>query len=133
MQGKGNPNRSLRIFVLAGVLSLCSAAARGQEIRGAASAGSSASEAPEEIRALSDLIRGLQAQVQTLNSQLGDLRTEQERMSADARELKRELDLVKGQNATAPNGAINPYSSQPPKEIARQATSSLAAAGAADA
>jgi hypothetical protein len=126
MQGKGNPNRSLRIFVLAGVLSLCSVAARGQEIRGAASAGSSASEAPEEIRALSDLIRGLQAQVQTLNSQLGDLRTEQERMSAEARELKRELDLVKGQNATTPNGAINPYSSQPPKENARQATSSLA-------
>jgi hypothetical protein len=126
MQGKGNPNRSLRIFVLAAILPLCSVAARGQEIRGAASAVSSASEAPEEIRALSDLIRGLQAQVQTLSSQLGDLRTEQERMSAEARELKRELDLVKGQNATTPNGAINPYSSQPPKENARQATSSLA-------
>ena len=127
MQGKGNPTRSLRIFVLAGVLFLCSAAARGQEIRGAASAGSSASEAPEEIRALSDLIRGLQAQVQSLSSQLGDLRTEQERMSAEAGELRRELDVVKGQSATTPNGPINPYSSQPPKENARQTASALPA------
>jgi hypothetical protein len=127
MQGKGNPKRSLRFFVLAGVLSLCSVAARGQEIRGAASSDSSPSEAPEEIRALSDLIRGLQSQVQTLNSQLGDLRMEQERMSAEARDLRRELDLVKEQSATTPNGAINPYSSQPPKENARQTASALPA------
>src|ERR1700692_3419849 len=127
MQGNGNPNHSLRIVVLAGILSLCSVAVRGQEIRGAASSDSSAAAAPEEIRALSDLIRGLQAQVQTLNSQLGGLRMEQERMSAEARELRRELDLVKEQSATTPNGGMNPYSSPPPKENGRQTTSALPA------
>jgi hypothetical protein len=127
MHGNGNPKYSLRIVVLAGVLSLCSVAVRGQEIRGAASSDSSAAAAPEEIRALSDLIRGLQAQVQTLNSQLGGLRMEQERMSAEARELRRELDLVKEQSATTPNGGMNPYSSQPPKENGRQTTSALPA------
>jgi hypothetical protein len=95
--------------------------AHGQEVRSAASSSASASsEAPAEIRELSDLIRGLQAQVQTLNSQLGDLRAEQERTSAEARELRRELDLVKGQAAPAPSGPLNPYSAPVARDSASQ-------------
>jgi hypothetical protein len=120
MQGKRYPNLYLRIFLVAGVLVLGSAAARGQEFRGAASSGSSASETPAEVRALSELIRGLQAQVQTLNSQLGDLRLEQERASAEARELRRKLDLVITQGAPAANGPLNPYSAPPGRESAAQ-------------
>ncbi|HWY31440.1 MAG TPA: hypothetical protein VNX46_11825 [Candidatus Acidoferrum sp.] len=102
---------------------MCSISARGQEVRSAASSGSSASdtsETPAEIRALSDLIRGLQAQVQTLNSQLGDLRMEQERARAEARELRVELDHVKTQGGIAPGGPLNSYSAPASKEIAGQ-------------
>ena len=116
MQAKGYPKRWLRIIAAAGVLLLCSIAAQGQEVRDAASSSSSTSEPAEEVRALSDLIQGLQAQVQTLNSQLGDLRREQERASAEARELRRELDLMKVQGAPASSGPMNPYSAPPARE-----------------
>jgi hypothetical protein len=123
MQDKGNPKLSLRIILVAGVLFLCSVAAQGQEVRDAASSSSSGSETPAEVRALSDLIRGLQAQVQTLNSQLGDLRMEQERSNAEARELRRELDLVIAQGAPSSRGPLNPYSASPAKESAGQPAS----------
>ena len=71
--------------------------------------GSPSSGTPSEITELSELVRGLQAQVQTLNSQLGDLRTEQERASAESRELRRELEIMKGQGAPAASGPPNPY------------------------
>jgi len=123
MQAKSYSKRSLRFFVVTGILFVCSISARGQEVRSAASSGSSASdtsETPAEIRALSDLIRGLQAQVQTLNSQLGDLRMEQERARAEARELRVELDHVKTQGGIAPGGPLNSYSAPASKEIAGQ-------------
>src|SRR5580700_7578963 len=109
MHAKGYPKPSLKIFAIAGTLFLVAAAARAQESRSAPSSSSSVSEAPAEVGALSELIRGLQAQVQALNSQLGDLRVEQERANAEARELRRELDLVKTQGAPAASGPLNPY------------------------
>jgi hypothetical protein len=128
MQAKGYPKRILRILAAAGAVFLCCAAAHGQDARGAASSGeSAAAETPAEIIALADLIRGLQSQVQTLNSQLGDLRKEQERASAEARELRRELDLVKSQNSTGASGPMNSYSTAPAKEIAAQPVSNSTA------
>jgi len=123
MPGKGYSKLSLRISAAAVFLLLCVAAARGQEVRSAASSSSSPSEAPAEVRALSELIRDLQVQVQSLNSQLGDMRTEQERASAEARELRRELDLVKAQGAPGASGPLNPYSAPTPKESVRQVDS----------
>src|ERR1700676_1106787 len=123
MKDKGYPKVSLRMIAIAGVLFLCSVSAHGQDTRDAASSSSSAAEAPAEVRALSELIRGLQAQVQTLNSQLGDLRMEQERASAEARELRRELDLVKAQGAPAANGPLKPYSAPSATESAAQPVS----------
>ena len=120
MQAKDYPKLSLKIFVAAGVLFLCSVAAQGQEVRDSASSSSSPSESAAEVRELSGLLRGLQVQVQTLNSQLDDLRREQERASAEARELRRELDLVKAQGAPASSGPMNPYSAPPPKQSAMQ-------------
>jgi hypothetical protein len=120
MQGMGYTKLTLRICAVAGLLFLSSALAQGQEVRSAASSNSSASEAPPEIRALSDLVRGLQAQVQTLNSQLGDLRMQQERASAESRELRRELDLVKAQGATLASAPLNQYSAPPAKEVVQQ-------------
>jgi len=52
------------------------------------------------------LIRDLQAQVQTLNSQLSELRTEEQRTSEEARDLRRELDLAKGQMPSTSNAAL---------------------------
>jgi hypothetical protein len=123
MQVKGYPRLSLRMIAIAGALFLCSVSAHGQDARDAASSSSSASEAPVEVRELSELIRGLQAQVQTLNSQLGDLRMEQERASAEARELRRELDFVKAQGAPASRGPLNPYPASPAEESALQPAS----------
>ena len=123
MQGKGYSKPILKIGMAAFFLFLCSAVVQGQEVRSAASSSpsiSEASEAPGEIRGLADLIRGLQDQVQTLNSQLGDLRMEQERASQEARELRRELNLVTAQGSPAPGGPMNPYSAPPAKESLAQ-------------
>ena len=128
MLGKGHPNLYVRICVVAGFLSVCSIAVRGQGVRSAASSSPSTSEVPPEIRALSDLVRGLQDQIQTLNSQLGDLKLEQERASAEARELRRELDLVKAQGALTASGPLNLHATAPANESLGQpgsASSSL--------
>ena len=119
MQGKSYPQLFVGICAVAGLLMPCSVAVRAQEVRSAASSSpssSEAAEAPAEVRALAGLIRGLQDQVQTLNSQLGDLRMAQERSSEEARELRRELELVKAQGALAPNAPLNPYSAPTAKE-----------------
>ncbi len=128
MQGMGYPKLPLKICATAVFLCLSSVVVQGQEVRSAASSNPSAAEAPAEVRALSNLVRGLQAQLQTLNSQLGDLRMEQERANTEARELRRELDLVKAQGAPASGGPLNPYSAPPAKEIVTQSgpTSSVA-------
>jgi hypothetical protein len=128
MQGTGYPKLTLRICAAAVFLCLPPVVAHGQEVRSAASSNPSASEVPAEIRALSDLVRGLQAQVLTLSSQLGDLRMEQERASTEARELRRELNLVKAQGPPAASGPLNPYSAPAAKEIAAQPASSSSVA-----
>ena len=123
MQGKSYPKLRVRICLVAGLLLPCSVEAQSQQARSAASSSPSASEAsetPAEIRALADLIRGLQDQVRTLNSQLGDLRMEQERASQEARELRRELDVVRAQGSPAPGGPLNPYSAPTAKESVAQ-------------
>jgi hypothetical protein len=130
MQGKSYLKRSLTFCMVGGLLSVCAVGVHGQEVRSAASSSPSSTDAPAEVHELSELIRGLQAQVQTLNSQLGDLRVEQERASAEARELRRELDLVKSQGAPAAGGPLNPYSAPPARESAGQPASSTSPAAA---
>jgi len=96
-----------KICVAASALFVWSVVVRGQEGRRAAPSGPSPSEATPEIRVLADLIRDLQAQVQTLNSQLSEVRTEEQRTSQEARELRYELDLAKEQMLPAVNAAAN--------------------------
>jgi len=128
MQSMSYTKISLRICVAAGFLFLCSVVVQGQQIRSAASSSPSSAEAPADVRGLSELIRDLQSQVQTLNSQLGDLRMEQDRTTEEARELRRELDLVKAQGAPAASGPLNPYSAPPAKEIVGQPASASSVA-----
>jgi hypothetical protein len=114
MWGKSDSKRSLTICVLAGFLLSCSISARGQEFRSAAvSAASPSLEAPLDVRALTEVIRGLQSEVQTLNSQVVDLRREQEHASEETRSLRQELDLMKAQTSPAASPSINSYAPPP--------------------
>ena len=133
MQGKVYPRLIPQICAVAGCLLLGSGAARGQEARNAALTGTSSppsaesAAAPPEMRALADLVRGLEAQVQTLNSQLGDLRSEEERSSTEVRELRRELEAMKAQGSAPANTPLNPYATPPAAVSATAAPSSTPA------
>ena len=100
--------RGLNVCVAAISLFLFATIVHGQDAARAAASSSAApeGEAAPEIRALADLIRDLQAQVQTLNSQLSELRTEEQRTSEEARELRHELDLAKGRMPSTPNATL---------------------------
>jgi hypothetical protein len=97
MRGNGYHGVYLKICAAAVLLFLTSAIVRAQDGRRSAPSSPPPSEATPEVRVLADLIRDLQAQVRALNSQLGELRTEEQRISEEARELRRELDLARAQ------------------------------------
>jgi len=107
MRGDGYQRMRLNFCVAASALLLCSVAVRGQDGRRAAPSGPPPSEAAPEMRVLADLIRDLQGQVQTLNSQLNELRTEEQRTGEEARELRRELDLAKARMPPQVNAELN--------------------------
>src|SRR3984893_5738940 len=107
MRGHGCRRILLKICMAASALFLFSVVARGQEGGRAAPSGPSPSEATPEIRVLADMIRDLQTQVQALNSQLSEVRTEELRTSQEARELRSELDLAKARMFPAVNAAAN--------------------------
>jgi hypothetical protein len=98
------------VLFVAGSLCLTSTAAYGQESKRSAPSSPPPSEMAAEVRALSELIHDLQSQVQTLNSQMGDLRAEQQRTGEEARALRRELDLAKVQLVPAAIGPASQYS-----------------------
>src|ERR1700704_511618 len=112
MRGDGCQRMLLRICVAASALFLCSVVVRGQDGRRDAPSGPAPSEATPEIRVLADLIRDLQAQISTLNSQLSELRTEEQRTGEEARDLRRELDLAKARMISPAN--VAEYSSSAP-------------------
>jgi hypothetical protein len=107
MRDNGYQWRGLKICVAASSLLLFSTVVRGQDGRRDAPSSTPASEATPEIRVLADLIRDLQARVQALTSQLSDLRTEEQRTSEEARDLRHELDLAKARMLPAVNSAAN--------------------------
>jgi hypothetical protein len=103
--------RDMKICVAASSLFLFSTIVYGQDASSSRAAASSSPaserEGEPEIRALADLIRDLQAQVKTLNSQLSELRTEEQRTSEEARELRHELDLAKGRMLPTSNATLD--------------------------
>ena len=103
--------RDMKICVAASSLFLFSTIVYGQDASSSRAAASSSQasdrEGGPEIRALADLIRDLQAQVKTLNSQLSELRTEEQRTSEEARELRHELDLAKGRMLPTSNATLD--------------------------
>jgi len=113
MERKGYPKIFPGIYATAGCLFLTSALLFGQDGRLASASSSSSADSAAEVRALSELIRDLQGEVQSLNAQLGDLRAEQERAGEEARQLRRELDLMKAATAS-PSGLQNQYGTPTP-------------------
>jgi hypothetical protein len=109
MEGKSYPKIFPRICATAGCLFLSSALLYGQEGRLASASGSPSAESPADVRALSELIRDLQGEVQSLNAQLGDLRAEQTRSGEETRQLRHELDLMRAAAAPVPGGSQNQY------------------------
>ena len=139
MRGLVHSGQRVRVYFLTACLAASAISVRGQEVRNAASSGSAAaatSPEADEVRALTELVRGLQDQVQTLNAQLADLRKEQERAGSEARELRTELDAMKSQGGAAPGAPYNPYgpppANRPPAQASSPSTSDRAQAQGAE-
>ena len=114
MERKGYPKIFPRIYATAGCLLLSSALLYGQDGRLASASSSSSADSAAEVRALSELVRDLQGELQSLNSQLADLRAEQARAGEEARQLRRELDLMRAAASTTHSGMQNQYGSPTP-------------------
>jgi len=78
--------------------------ARGQDAPATNSAAALAAAPATDLGELSTLIRDLQSQVAALGSQVGELRSQQQRSSEEISALRHELDLAKGIHAPASNG-----------------------------
>jgi hypothetical protein len=110
MRGNGFRGAAFRVCAMAAYLLLNSvlncALARGQDAKVAAQI-ATAPDAATDVRALADAVRGLQAQVQTLSSQVSELRTDEQRWHAEARELRSELEGTRAQLAAHSNALDN--------------------------
>lgn len=114
MKRKGYPKIFPRIYTTAGCLFLSSALLYGQDGRMASASSASSADSAAEVRALSELVRDLQGELQSLNSQLGDLRAEQAHAREEARQLRGELDLIRAATATAHSETQNQYGTPAP-------------------
>jgi hypothetical protein len=97
----------LRIFLAASFLLTTGPLARGQE---AASPPSHASApAADQMQALSDSLRQLQAQLQALSSKMGELQAQEQSSRDEARALCHELELTRAElAASAKNSSTSP-------------------------
>jgi hypothetical protein len=100
----------LRISAAASIFLLGTGAVRAQAISQPAQSIPPSTPDPN-VRALADSVRELQGQVQSLVEQLGELRAEELRDHAEARELRQELALVRDQRQPriGSAGSRDPY------------------------
>lgn len=105
MHGNHRINLSTKFCVAAAWMVLFSTVIRGQETTKPSSA-TSASQAGSQ--ALDETLRAMQVQLQTLTTQLSELREGQERARAEARELRAELEQTKMQLAARANRQNSP-------------------------
>lgn len=100
----------LRISAAASIFLLGNATVRAQDISQPAQSIPPSPPDPN-VRALADSVRELQGQVQSLVEQLAELRAEELRYHAEARELRQELELarVESRPRTAPAGSRDSY------------------------
>ena len=120
MQRKSHGGILLNICIVATSLCVASSAARAQESHRLAPLSQQPSDTEPESGALPDLIRDLQMEVQALNSQLTDLRAEQQRTTEETRALRHELDLVKAQKVPVTDVPVNVYSQYGMRDLTEQ-------------
>jgi hypothetical protein len=132
MRGIGRRELILQVLVTAGFLLLHSPLARCQNAPAPPSTGAPPTDAMPDIRTLAESVRALQAQVQTLNSQMSELRAAEEREHAEARALRNELNRATAKLVTTPPPAHDAYASVPtPMNTSPENTAPTAVAAAA--
>jgi len=114
MPGKARRELFLQVLLTAGFLVLHSPLVRCQNAPAASPSGASPTDAMPDIRTLAESVRALQAQVQTLNSQVSELRAAEEREHAEARALRNELNRATAKLVTTPGVAHDAYASATP-------------------
>jgi hypothetical protein len=130
MLGNGRGKSFVQVLVTASsLLLLHSPLARCQNAAAPSAPGAAAADSAPDIRALADSVRTLQIQVQSLNSQVSQLRAAEEREHAEARELRSELNRATAKSVVPPNVSHDSYSSSATPENTPQAA--VAAAGPA--
>jgi hypothetical protein len=130
MLGNGRGKSFVQVLVTASALLLLhSPFARCQNAAAPSAPGAAAADSAPDIRALADSVRTLQMQVQSLNSQVSQLRAAEEREHAEARELRSELNRATAKSVVPPNVSHDSYSSSATPENTPQAA--VAAAGPA--
>jgi len=109
----------LRISAAASIFLLGTGTVRAQAISQPAQS-IPPSPADPNVRALADSVRELQGQVQSLVGQLAELRAEELRDHAEARELRQELELARGESRprTGPAGSRDSYLGLSPQDSA---------------
>jgi hypothetical protein len=130
MLGNGRGKSLVQVLVTASsLLLLHSPFARCQNAAAPSAPGAAAADSAPDIRALADSVRTLQLQVQSLTSQVSQLRAAEEREHAEARELRSELNRATAKSVAPPNLSHDSYSSSATPENTPQAA--VAAAGPA--
>ena len=130
MLGNGRGKSLVQVLLTASsLLLLHSPFARCQNAAAPSAPGAAAADSAPDIRALADSVRTLQMQVQSLNSQVSQLRAAEEREHAEARELRNELNRATAKSVAPPNLSHDSYSSSATPENTPQAA--VAAAGPA--
>src|SRR5580658_6527111 len=130
MQRNGRGASFVQVLVTASCfLLLHSPFARCQNAAAPSAPGAAAADSAPDIRVLADSVRALQMQVQTLNSQVSELRAAEEREHAEARELRSELSRATAKSVAPPNVSHDSYSLSATPENTPQAA--VAAAGPA--
>jgi hypothetical protein len=133
MLGNGRGKLFVQVLMTAGFfLLLHSPFARGQNAAPTGAPGAVPADSVPDVRALADSVRALQMQVQSLNSQMNELRAAEEREHAEARALRSELNRATAKSVPAPSVAHDAYASvTSPENTAPTAAAAVAAAGPA--
>jgi hypothetical protein len=130
MLGNGRGKLFVQVLVTASsFLLLHSPLARCQNAATTGAPGTVPADSAPDIRALADSVRTLQMQLQSLNSQVSELRAAEEREHAETRALRSELNRATAKSVAPPSVAHDSYSPMATPENTAQAA--VAAAGPA--
>lgn len=111
MPATGRRKIFLQVLMTASLLLLRSPLIRCQSAPAGSSPGAPPADALPDIRTLAESVRALQVQVQSLNSQVSELRTSEEREHAEARALRNELNRATAKLVTTPGATHDAYAS----------------------